>query len=147
MKRLPRYLLAVLACALALPALAGECKPVLKNGWISLPPIPAPTVLAGYGTLANPCAKAAIVVGAESPVFERTMLHASTVVDGVSRMRSLGELPIAAKGSVTFAPGGQHLMLLQPSAPLREGDRVAVAFKLKDGGEIIGELAVRKAMP
>ncbi|MFT3757061.1 MAG: copper chaperone PCu(A)C [Pseudoxanthomonas sp.] len=147
MRRLPRYLLAALACAMALPVFAGECKPVLKDGWINLPPIPAPMVLAGYGTIENPCAKTVIVVGAESPAFQRTMVHASTVVDGISRMRPLEELTITAKATASFAPGGNHLMLLQPSAPVKEGDKLAVTFKLKDGSEVVGELVVKKAMP
>ncbi|MFT3761908.1 MAG: copper chaperone PCu(A)C [Pseudoxanthomonas sp.] len=145
--RLLQRIFAALACAVALPAFAGECRLALKDGWISLPPVPEPTVLAGYGRIENPCARAAVVVSVQSPVFGHAMVHESSVVDGVSRMRMLDELPIAAKGDAVFAPGGLHLMLMHPSAPVKEGDRIAVTFKLKDGDEVSGELVVKKAAP
>jgi copper(I)-binding protein len=126
---------------------AGDCVPVLKDGWIRLPPTPDATTLAGYGRIENPCRTPAVVVAARSPAFMGAMLHETSVVDGVSRMREVEELPIDADSGVTLAPGGLHLMLMQPSAPVREGDKVAIDFKLKDGRKISGELAVRAATP
>jgi copper(I)-binding protein len=38
-------------------------------------------------------------------------------------------------------------MLMHPSTPVKAGDRIAVAFKLKDGREVAGELVVKKAVP
>ena len=50
-------------------------------------------------------------------------------------------------GAVVLKPGGMHLMLMQPRAPLKEGSRVVVEFTLKDGGVLRGELEVRKPAP
>jgi len=53
-------------------------------------------------------------------------------------------LRIAPDGSAVLKPGGMHLMLMNPHAPLKEGSRVVVEFALKDGGVLRGELEVRK---
>lgn len=146
-RQLSRWVFAALVSVASLPALAGECKPVLKDGWINLPPVPEPHMLAGYGKIENSCKQALTVVSAASPAFMHVELHRSEIVDGVSRMRKVDELPVASMSAATLEPGGMHLMLMHPSAPVKQGDKIAVTFKLKDGREVSGELAVRKAMP
>ncbi|GAB2501382.1 hypothetical protein GCM10027084_14530 [Pseudoxanthomonas sangjuensis] len=130
-----------------MPALADECKPVLKEGWVNLPPVPEPMMLAGYGRIENPCKQAVSVASASSPAFMHVGLHRSEIVDGMSRMRAIGELPLAPGSTATLAPGGLHLMLMHPSAPVKEGDKVAVTLKLKDGREVAGVLVVKQAAP
>ena len=56
----------------------------------------------------------------------------------------LPELRIAPDGVATLKPGGMHLMLMQPRAPLKAGSKVVVEFALKDGGTLRGEFVVRK---
>lgn len=125
---------------------AKQCAPVLKGGWVRLGPVAMP-MMAGFGRIQNSCPQPAVVVSARSPAFGDVSIHESRVVDGVNRMRELSELPVAAESSATLAPGGMHLMLMRPSAPLKEGDKVDVTFKLKDGRVVPGELVVRKAVP
>lgn len=146
-RQFSHWTLATLIAAAALPAWADECRPVLKDGWINLPPIPEPHMLAGYGRIENPCGKPVSVVSVASPAFMHASLHRSEVVGGVSKMREVAELPVAAKSSATLVQGGLHLMLMHPSTPVKAGDRIAVAFKLKDGREVAGELVVKKAVP
>ena len=136
--------LVVLLAAVPFGASAGQCAPVLKDGWVRLGPAAMP-MMAGFGRIENPCPRPVAVVSARSATFGEVSIHESRVVDGVNRMRELSELPIAAKSSVTLAPGGLHLMLMHPAAALKEGDKVVMTFKLKDGREISGELLARKA--
>ena len=119
---------------------------VLEEGWIRMPPAPRP-MLAGFGRIANHCGQPHVVVSARSPRFGEVSLHQTRVVDGVSRMRELERLPITAGGQALLQPGGLHLMLMQPKATLTPGSRVAVVFKLKDGGELLGEFEARKPAP
>lgn len=144
-----RFLLAVffaLSAFAPLAASAKQCAPVLKDGWVRLGPVAMP-MMAGFGRIENPCPQPVAVVSASSPAFGDVSIHESRVVDGVNRMRELGELPVAAKSSATLAPGGLHLMLMRPAAPLKEGDKVAVIFKLKDGREVSAELMAKKTGP
>lgn len=143
-----RRLAALLALSAALPfaASARQCLPVLKDGWLRLGPVAMP-MSAGFGRIENPCPQPVALVAASSPAFAEVSIHESRVVDGVNRMRELDELPVAAKSSATLAPGGLHLMLMRPANALKEGDKVAVEFKLKDGRMLHGELVARKTAP
>jgi len=121
---------------------AGECTPRISDGWVSLPPVEMP-MMAGFGRIENDCATAATIVGVRSGAFGDVSLHETTVVDGVSRMRALPRLDIAAGASATLQPGGLHLMLMQPVRPLAEGEAVPVEFLLEGGGVVSGSFEVR----
>jgi copper(I)-binding protein len=104
-------------------------------------------MMAGFGRIANPCPTPVVIVSASSPAFAEVSVHETRVIDGVNRMRELEQLRIAPDGEAVLKPGGMHLMLMRPRAPLSEGSKVVVAFKLQDGREILAELGVRKAAP
>lgn len=134
----------IAATLIATPASAADCKPVVTAGWLRLPPVSMP-MLAGFGTIRNDCAEAVTIIGASSPAFADVSVHETRIVDGISRMRAMPELLIAPGTTATLAPGGLHLMLMQPKAPLRAGSKVGLDFKLKDGGVLHGEFEVRKS--
>ena len=138
-------LLAV-ACLLSFPAAARDCAPRVRDGWIRLMPGGMP-MQAGFGRIDNPCAKPVTVVSASSAAYGSIELHESKVVDGVNRMRAVPELRIAPDGAAVLQPGGLHLMLMQPKAALKPGSRVAIAFRLKDGRELLGEFEARASAP
>lgn len=127
----------------ALPAFSRDCTPQVRDGWIRLPPMAMP-MMAGFGRIENRCAAPIVIVGVSSPAFGDASLHETRIVDGVSRMRALPELRIAPDGVATLKPGGMHLMLMAPRAPLKPGSRVVVEFALRDGGTLRGEFVVRK---
>jgi copper(I)-binding protein len=132
-----------LSLAFALTAHARECVPQVRDGWIRLTPMKMP-MMAGFGRIENHCAKPVTIVGASSPAFDDVSLHETRIVEGVSRMRALPELRIAPGAAAVLKPGGMHLMLMDPHAPLKEGSRVVIEFKLKDDTVLRGELVVRK---
>lgn len=134
-------------CAFA--ASAGAAEPAcvsVRDGWVRLPPGAMP-MGAGYGQIRNDCKVPVTVVAAESTAFGDVSLHETTLVDGVSRMRAVDGLPIAPGASVALKPGGLHLMLMQPRAPLQEGAQVPLRLRLQDGRTVDGRLQVRKAAP
>jgi len=139
---------AVLAILLGLPlsACARDCAPKIKDGWIRLMPGGMP-MQAGFGRIDNHCPMPITIVSASSPAYSSVELHESKVVDGMNRMREVPELRIAPDGAAVLQPGGLHLMLMQPKATLKQGSRVAIVFKLKDGRELIGEFEARKPVP
>ena len=131
--------------AAASAAAAPACL-VLEQGWIRMPPAPRP-MLAGFGRIANHCGQPQVVVAARSPRFGEVSLHQTRVVDGVSRMRELERLPIAAGGQALLQPGGLHLMLMQPDSTLVEGQGVPLVLVLDDGRELQAQLVVSTAAP
>ena len=138
---------AALLLVFAGSANAGDCMPRFSEGWIRLAPGGgiAMAMLAGYGRIENSCTTSVSVVGASSPVFGDVSVHRTSLVDGVSRMRPVPALAIAAGQAATFAPGGLHLMLMRPSHPLEAGAVVPISLRLADGREVRGELTVRGA--
>ncbi|MFC3549895.1 copper chaperone PCu(A)C [Lysobacter cavernae] len=136
--------LLLLLSALSASVGARECAPSIQDGWVRMPPAAMP-MMAGFGRIENPCPSPITIVGVSSPAFADTSLHETRIVDGVSRMRALPELRIAPDSTATLKPGGMHLMLMQPHAPLQPGSKVAVEFALKDGGKLFGEFVVRKS--
>lgn len=133
-------------CAFATSAVAAEPACVsLREGWVRMPPGAMP-MAAGYGQIRNDCGKAVVVVAAGSKAFGDVSLHETTLVDGVSRMRAVERLPIAAGTTVTLKPGGLHLMLMQPEVALKEGAQLPLRLSLEDGRKVDGTLQVRSAL-
>jgi len=133
----------VVAVATAAPPTEGGCRPQVREGWVRLGPAGMP-MMAGFARIENACTRPVTITGADSPAFEGAELHESSLVDGVSRMRPVPELRIAPGDAAVLEPGGKHLMLMRPRAPLDAGSAVVVTFRLADGGEVWGEFEVRK---
>jgi periplasmic copper chaperone A len=138
----------LLALLLSLPAAvqaaaAGSLE--FQRAWIRSAPAASP-VMAGYVRILNPGTHAVKIVAMSSPQFARVEAHAMRDVGGVMRMRPLAlELPAGA--ALELAPGGDHLMLMQPRTPLAPGARAQLQFELDDGGRAVVEFEVRAAAP
>ena len=138
----------LLLVAVALPACAGDqaCTPRVREGWIRLLPGGMP-MHAGFGRIENPCAMPITITRAGSPSYGSVDLHETRVVDGVNRMRAVPQLRIGPDAAAVLKPGGLHLMLMDPRAPLQEGSRVAIEFTLQDGRVLRGEFVAGKPAP
>lgn len=132
------------AAAASSPAAAGVL--AASGGWVRATP-PGMPMLAGYVTLANASDAPVTLVGASSPAFEAVELHRTEIVDGVSRMRAAGEQVIAPGGTLALAPGGLHMMLMRPVAPIGAGDTVEVTLDLGAAGTQVLVLPVQAAAP
>ena len=137
--------LAALLAAVAMgsqPAAAGESDLVFSGGYMqtTIPSVPA----AGYFTLENKGEMDHELVGASSPGCGSVMLHKSEEVNGVSTMHHVDSVPVPAHKSITFAPGGFHLMCMSPTASLKPGSSVPVTLTFKNGGTVTGDFPVRK---
>ena len=147
-------LVAGLALSFALPSLAAcardggdaSCAPRVRDGWVRLVPGGMP-MHAGFGRIENACAAPATIVSASSPSYGSVMLHESRIVGGVNQMRMLQELRLKPDDAAVLKPGGLHLMLMDPTSPLKPGSHVAIDFALKDGRHVLGDFEVRSPTP
>ena len=64
----------------------------------------------GYFTVHNNTASQIELTGASSSACGMIMLHQTKEVGGVEKMLPVKEVPVPAHGSISFAPGGYHLM-------------------------------------
>ena len=132
----------LLLCLFAGSASAAECLPRVHDGWIRMLPGGVP-MMSGFGRIENACAKPVVIVSARSQAFADASLHATTLEGGVSRMRPIAKLRLGSHRTAVLAPGGLHLMLMQPAAQVRPGDRIAITFKLEDGRTLVGRFTAR----
>ncbi|HUS24522.1 MAG TPA: copper chaperone PCu(A)C [Candidatus Binatia bacterium] len=110
------------------PVAAGACPGLeLHDGWVRAP-LPGADVLAAYGELRNAGASVLRIDGFGADGFGMAMLHETRLENGMSRMRARDALVLAPGKSATLAPGGMHLMLMQPAAALKAGDRAQLRF-------------------
>ncbi|MGB3455895.1 MAG: copper chaperone PCu(A)C [Litorimonas sp.] len=95
-------------------------------------PLKGRDVAAGYFVAENDGA-AARLVAATSPVAEVVELHTHSMEGGVMKMREVEGVDLPAGESVTFEPGGLHLMLFGFNR--EEGQTEAPVTLTFEGGE------------
>ena len=100
-----------------------------------LPPV-APNG-AAYLRVENGGERAVRVVSAHSPVAGRVEIHAHEMDAGVMKMRHLHSVEVPAQGSVSFEPGGLHLMLIGLREPLVAGKDFPLTLVFQEAGEIV----------
>ncbi len=84
------------------------------------------------------------IIDVESEVFTAFDIHETMENNGMMSMQPLTSLTIAAGTSRELAPGGMHLMMMQPQQTLKPGDLVAVTLKLDNGDTQTLQMTVRK---
>jgi periplasmic copper chaperone A len=91
---------------------------------------------AAFGTLVNNTDKDVTVVSVASPASPME-LHEMAMDDGKMVMRPKKDgFAIKAKGDHELSPGGDHLMLMNPSAPIKPGDELTFTLTLSDGSTV-----------
>ena len=99
--------------------------PSVRDPWVREAP-PVVKTHAGYLVISNPSDRPIHLVGVSSPQYQMAELHLSKVEGGVATMIKQGQITIPAKGELAMKPGGFHIMLMHPKAPLKAGDIVDV---------------------
>lgn len=87
-----------------------------------------------FGVISNPTNRPIRVIAATTP-FAPTQLHEVTNVDGqmVMKEKSKGFV-IPAQGRLELKPGGDHIMLMKLSKPIKAGTQVPVTLVTSTGG-------------
>jgi len=117
--------------------------PVFEDAWVRAMP-PGMKMTAGFGTLGNPEPAAIEITAFASPSFADVSLHRTELIDGVSKMREVPTLSIAAGATVVLEPGSYHLMLMMPTGEIQPGQGVVVEMTLADGRKFTFDLPVER---
>jgi copper(I)-binding protein len=136
--------LAVAWIALAAPAARAEGL-MIMDPWVRF----APAIIkvhAAYFTISNHGTKPRDLIGVESPAYARSDMHISRNVDGVATMEHIAQVTIAPHKSITFKPGGLHVMLMDAKAPLVDGATVPLVLIFADGEKMKVDAVVKKGM-
>lgn len=125
------------------PAASEEAGVSVRDAWVRETP-PAMTVMAGYMALRNNTSRPQVLVAASSSGFERVMIHRTIVKDGMAGMAHAMQVELRPNASLIFAPGGYHLMLMNPKRTLRAGDAVVIKLEFRAGLVLPVAFEVRK---
>jgi periplasmic copper chaperone A len=130
--------------ALTLVAAASEDAGVsVRDAWVR-ETAPGMTMMAGYMELRNNTSRPQVLVAASSSSFKTVMIHRTIVKDGMAGMVHASQIELAPNAGLIFAPGGYHLMLMNPKRTLRAGDRVDVILKFRSGLRLPVSFEVRQ---
>lgn len=121
-------------------AQAAPQKLTVSHPWIRFltPNLPA----AGYFTLYDGGTRPAVLVSADAPACGTMMLHESVIKNGIAHMKMVKKIVVPAHGSVTFHPGGYHLMCMQPASTMAPGQHVQVSLHFQDGSSLAATFPV-----
>ncbi len=106
---------------------------------------PTVKVLAGYLDIKNDSQQPISLISVKSPLFAKVEFHGTLIEDGVAKMVHEKEISIPAGSVFSFSPGQYHLMLFNPTQPLKSGDSVPLEFHFSDNTEIMVNAIVIKA--
>lgn len=146
--RHPSFVSFLIAVALVVVACsggagAGATAPTISDAWIR-PPMGPGSPAAGYLTITGGDAADALV-GASTPIATDTQIHETTAgTDGMAGMQEVDRIDVAAGATVTFEPGGYHIMFMDPDAAMLEvGGTVELTLTFETAGDVTVEAEVK----
>lgn len=131
---------------LAAPGRADDVKAgdlVIKQAWSRATPGGA-KVAGGYLTIENTGTTPDRLIGASADIAGKIDIHEMAMENGLMKMRPLDKgVTIEPGKTVTFAPGGYHLMMQELKSPLKQGDKVPVTLEFEKSGKVAVSLDVQ----
>lgn len=129
----------LLALTMGSPTIAAPAADGIKNAWVRTNPAPGRPA-AGYFSFINGAQPDALI--AADVTGARVEMHQMTVTGGVMKMSPIPSLPIKAGETISFKPGGYHLMLFGLDSP---GKTVPITLIFQSGARISASAEVRSA--
>ena len=137
-------IVAILVLLLSVNVVQAAGRLEVTNAWIPQAP-PGASAMAGYFDLKNTGDQPIGVVSVKSDRFGEVSLHQTVVEDGMARMRPLKDVVVEPGKTFTFAPGGNHLMLMDPVSAVAPGEKIAIDIELSNGSMLHTDFEVRAA--
>lgn len=143
-----KYLLAAVAIwplAATAPALAQSSanKSIVVSEVWARASAGAAKIGAAYAKIANQGEGADRLVSASSPVAGAVELHTMVMEGDVMKMRAVPSIDVAPGTTVELKPGGLHIMLIDLTAPLKEGTSFPLTVTFEKGGSSTLRVQVR----
>ncbi|WP_095100218.1 copper chaperone PCu(A)C [Pseudomonas sp. Irchel 3A5] len=79
---------------------------------------------------------------AQSPVAKLVQIHQSSMKDDVMSMQEVTSVALPAGQSVVLDPSTYHIMLINLTAQVKEGDKVPLTLIIEDGKGVRQSIAV-----
>jgi periplasmic copper chaperone A len=134
----------LLALAWAIPALAADQRMgslTITQPW-SRATAPGAAVGVAYFEIVNSGGQDTLL-RVEAPIAQYVEMHSMTSIGGLMQMRQVLSVDVPAKGRVRFEPGGLHVMLIDLTQPLKEGQRFPLTLVFQHAGSMRVEAIVQ----
>jgi len=103
----------------------------IKDAWAR--PTKAGMMSAAYFTMHNVGSLPDSLVQVSSSASEDVQIHLSYMNDGIMVMEEQPFVAIQASEQIPFQPGGYHIMIIQPTNDMEEGDSISLSLYFKSG--------------
>ena len=122
--------------ALAKPAIH------VQNPWIrEVPPVSKMSAL--FMKIVNKGDTEDVLLSVKTDASKFAEIHMMAMEGQMMKMRKLDFLKLPPKAIVELRPGGIHIMLIELTKPLKEGQKVKVELYFKRSGKIVIQAPVR----
>ena len=91
---------------------------------------------AAFMTLKNHSGRDDHLVAVRTARARKAELHTHIHDQGVMRMRPVARSTVPAGAAATLKPGGEHVMLIGVTAPLKKGETLSLTLVFEHAGEI-----------
>jgi len=126
--------------ALALVSCAKDEELYVDKSWVVLAAVPGNPAAAYFTIHGGPQANALISVSVEPAI--KSEIHESVSKDGMMTMAPLDSVPVPAKSTVVFAPGGKHVMLFELRSTVKPGGTLQLQMNFSGGDKLLVDAPV-----
>jgi len=112
----------------------GACKkddPVSITDLVIREAPPGSEVASAYMRMRNNDNKTYILNYVHSDIADHIEVHRHIYANGKMEMRPVPDMPLDAKATVDFKPGGYHLMLFGLQREIKVGDKIPIVFEFE----------------
>ena len=120
----------VLGCALIGMAWQVSAQTRVDDAWVRATVAGQPSTGAFMTLQADSDSK---LLSVQSPVAKTVQIHQSSMKDDVMSMRQVESVELPAGKPVNFDPHGYHVMLMDLTAQVKEGDKVPLILTVENG--------------
>ena len=137
-----------MALGLSLVGLAfqASAQTEVKDAWVRATVVGQPSSGAFMTVTASSDSK---LLSVQTPVAGLVQIHEMSMKDDVMKMQQVGAVALPAGKAVSFDPHGYHIMLMNLTGQIKEGDKVPLTLTVEDAKgekESIQVEAVAKAI-
>lgn len=115
----------------------------VEQCWVRLLPASVPS--SGYFIIHNQTQEPIELLAAATPSYQHVMLHETIEADGMAKMQHIAKIDIKAQDSVSFEPGGMHVMYEQPTGTLEVGQTMELELLFAGQKKVVAQCKVNEA--
>jgi len=134
-------LLTIASCTTGAAGTPGRV--TVTGAWVRAAAVAGQTT-AAYFTIANATTIGDALLSVSTPAAGMAQIHETTMSSGMMGMHEVPRVDVPAGGTVQFAPGGYHVMLMSLAAPLDAGASVELTLAFEHAGKVVIKAEVRK---